>query len=61
MWKSLADLLRMVLAHENIRNMSQWLSDENFSEQFVADYLKEYPEFKTQSAGGVSGQASGTG
>ena len=44
-WQGFAKFLRTVQINPNPSNMTQWLLDNNLSQEFIDDFFAEYPEF----------------
>ena len=48
-WDVFTKFLRAIQINPNPQNMTQWMLNQNFSQQFINDYFEEYPEFRVQS------------
>ena len=58
-WNDFADYLRFAIPLENIYNTRAWLLEQDASEEFVNDFLIEYPEFtKTRTSQDYSNRSS---
>ena len=50
-WPDFAEFLRSEIEYRNITDAGGWMIENSLSEKFATDFLTEYPEFVTMSAG----------